>query len=112
MQPTLALFSFPYAGPWRKEMTNSHIDLAQDIAKEEGILWKLWLENEEEQTAGGVYLFEDSQSADQYCDKHKQRMLAMGYRDIEIRTFSINVSLSRITNADPEMLKRITPVFA
>ncbi len=93
-------------------MTNSHIDLAQDIAKEEGILWKLWLENEEEQTAGGVYLFEDSQSADQYCDKHKQRMLAMGYRDIEIRTFSINVSLSRITNADPEMLKRITPVFA
>ncbi|MCF8466567.1 MAG: monooxygenase [Sneathiella sp.] len=112
MTPILVMFNFPYAGPWKREMTSRHIDLAKDIANEEGLLWKLWLENKAEQTAGGVYLFQDPQSADRYREKHKARMLNMGFADIEIRTFAINVSLSRMTNADPEMLKKIMPVFA
>jgi hypothetical protein len=39
-------------------------ELAGDIAAEEGLIWKIWTENQDEKHAGGIYLFRDSASAD------------------------------------------------
>lgn len=40
--------------------------VAQPIAEVPGLIWKVWLLNEEEKEAGGVYLFMDNLSLDEY----------------------------------------------
>lgn len=40
--------------------------LADDIAAVPGLLWKVWLINEVQSEAGGIYLFEDEASLDAY----------------------------------------------
>ena len=60
---TLLQIDFPYPGPWGDEMTAAMRGLAQSIAQEPGLLWKIWTENAERQEAGGIYLFTDPASA-------------------------------------------------
>lgn len=40
--------------------------LASEIAKVPGLLWKVWLMNEADSEAGGIYLFSDAQSVQDY----------------------------------------------
>jgi hypothetical protein len=40
--------------------------IAQPIAEVPGLIWKVWLLNEEEKEAGGVYLFMDGASLDTF----------------------------------------------
>jgi hypothetical protein len=40
--------------------------IAQPIAEVPGLIWKVWLLNEEEKEAGGVYLFMDDLSLDEF----------------------------------------------
>jgi hypothetical protein len=42
--------------------------LAGDIAAVPGLLWKIWLMNEEEGEAGGIYLFRDEASLEAYLN--------------------------------------------
>jgi len=42
------------------------VPAAETIAQVEGCLWKIWLMNEETQQAGGVYLFENVETANAY----------------------------------------------
>ena len=42
--------------------------LAGDIAAVPGLLWKVWLMNEAEGEAGGIYLFRDGASLDSYLN--------------------------------------------
>ncbi|WP_374340840.1 YdhR family protein [Azonexus sp.] len=44
--PYLLQVDFPYPGPWGDAMTAAMTGLAQSIAGEPGLLWKLWTENE------------------------------------------------------------------
>lgn len=47
------------------EMTRS---AAEPIAQFRGCLWKIWLLNEAEQEAGGIYLFENARAVQEYLD--------------------------------------------
>lgn len=96
---TLLQFDFPFDGPFGAEMTTALSDLAQDIAVEDGLIWKIWTENEAERRAGGIYLFADPASAARYADKHKARLEGFGVRDIVARSFAVNADLSAITRA-------------
>jgi hypothetical protein len=40
--------------------------LAQPIADVPGLIWKVWMLNEQDGEAGGIYLFQDKQSLDAY----------------------------------------------
>lgn len=40
--------------------------LAHPIANVPGLQWKIWLLNEQEKEAGGIYLFKDDQALDNY----------------------------------------------
>lgn len=40
--------------------------LAESFAKVEGLRWKVWLMNEKESEAGGIYLFDDEASLNAY----------------------------------------------
>jgi hypothetical protein len=42
--------------------------LAQSIADAAGLQWKIWLLNEAQREAGGIYLFADESSARAYLD--------------------------------------------
>ena len=97
MANTILQFDFPFEGPWGAEMAAALGGLAQDIAAEEGLLWKIWVENREERRAGGVYLFRDATLADQYRRKHTARLAASGIGEIVARSFQANPALSAIT---------------
>lgn len=50
----------------REELETAWLDAAQPIANTPGLLWKVWLINEEKSEAGGVYLFENAEAVQSY----------------------------------------------
>lgn len=50
----------------RAELETAWLDAAQPIADTPGLRWKVWLINEAENEAGGIYLFESKDAADSY----------------------------------------------
>lgn len=103
-KPTVLLFSFPFPGPWGDELASVTGALARDIAGEDGLCWKLWLENADAGRAGGVYLFRDAAAAARYRAKHEARLATMGLSDIHAETFSANTALTAITGAAAPLL--------
>ena len=97
--PVLLQFDFPYQGPFGPEMSSAMEGLAQDIAAEPGLLFKVWTESRAEARAGGVYLFTDEASARAYQEKHTARLGQFGIGDIRALLFEVNEPLSRITRA-------------
>ncbi|HSP84247.1 MAG TPA: monooxygenase [Psychrobacter sp.] len=90
---------FPYNGPFGSEFFDAMKELAEDIATENGLVYKLWTENEETQEAGGIYVFDNLEDANRYLDKHSQRLTSFGFKDIKSKVFVINEALSAITKA-------------
>jgi putative monooxygenase ydhR len=54
-------FSIP-----RADLETAWLDAAQPIADTPGLHWKVWLINEAENEAGGIYLFESKAAAESY----------------------------------------------
>jgi hypothetical protein len=92
--PYLLQVDFPYSGPWGDEMSVTMRDLAQSIAQEPGLLWKIWTESQATGEAGGVYLFADRASAENYLAMHSARLAGFGIAPVRARIFSINSELS------------------
>ncbi|MER8627284.1 YdhR family protein [Mesorhizobium sp. M1143] len=80
-------------------MAQASQELANDIANEDGLIWKIWLEDRETAQAGGIYLFEDAAAANRYREKHEQRLAAMGIGRVMVNAFSVNTGLSVLTMA-------------
>ncbi|MEJ8572872.1 monooxygenase [Microbaculum marinum] len=95
---TILQFDFPYPGPWGEEGARALKDLAESIAAEPGLVWKVWTENEAEGIAGGIYCFADEPSALAYRDMHSARLASFGVTDIRAKVFDVNEGLSAITN--------------
>lgn len=95
----LLQIDFPYNGPFGKEMTEAFYELANSIAKEKGLISKIWTENKETKEAGGIYIFEDLSSLEAYLEMHTARLQSFGVRDIKSKIFEINEALSKITKA-------------
>lgn len=90
---------FPFDGPFGDDMSAAMQPLAEDIATENGLLWKIWTEDADGKQAGGVYLFSQRDAAEAYLAKHGQRLAAAGVRDIRSRIFAVNQPLSLIDRA-------------
>ena len=71
-------------------------DLAHDLVNEEGLIWKIWTENEETKEGGGVYVFDNINDVNRYAAKHTKRLEAFGFSDIRTKIFEINEALSAI----------------
>ncbi len=97
--PYLLQVDFPYQGPWGDEMTAAMDGLAQSIAQEPGLLWKVWTENTETGEAGGIYLFSDRPSAEAYLGMHTARLKQFGIPVVNGKVFAVNEALSRIDRA-------------
>ena len=98
---TLALLQvdFPFTGPFGKDMSEQLTGLAQDIATESGLVWKIWTENEQEKRAGGIYLFDNRADAERYWAKHSARIAGFGITGAVAHIFAVNEPLSLIDRA-------------
>ena len=74
--------------------------LADDIARVPGLLWKVWLINETDSEAGGVYWFHDNESLQAYLEGPIVAGIAShpALADISVKVFDNLASLSEITN--------------
>jgi hypothetical protein len=106
---TALLFRFPFPGPWGQELTEASRELARDIADEDGLVWKVWLENRETGHAGGVYLFDDAAAAERYREKHERRLSAIGLTGVTANAFSVNTELSVLTMAGAPLNQAAAP---
>src|SRR5687768_18529224 len=52
----------------RAELEAARLDARQPIADTPGLLWRVWLMNESEREAGGIYLFESERAAQSHLD--------------------------------------------
>lgn len=90
---------FPYQGPWGDEMATAMEELAKSIAKEPGMIWKIWTENSAQKEAGGIYMFDTEQNARNYLDMHTKRLAGFGITPVTGKIFAVNDQLSRLDNA-------------
>lgn len=95
----LLQIDFDFHGPWGPDMTPAMRELAESIAAEPGLIWKIWTENPDTHEAGGIYLFTDRSSADAYLTKHRQRLHGFGIQQVNAKVFAVNAELSRIDRA-------------
>lgn len=95
----LLQIDFPYSGPWNREMVTAFEVVARSISAEPGLRWKLWTENEENQEAGGIYLFNNAEDALSYARRHSARLADAGIMDLDCKFFRVNKTLSRINSA-------------
>jgi hypothetical protein len=98
MALTVLIFDFPNSafGPERTEALKP---LAENIAGQRGLLWKIWTEEPSAKRAGGVYLFETREAAEAYHAMHAKRLAARGITGIEATYRGVNEALSRIDRA-------------
>lgn len=87
---------FPFSGPFGSEMAAALTDLANSINNEPGFMWKIWTENQDEQSAGGIYMFADKASAQNYLIMHTERLAEFGISDVRGKIFDINDTLTDI----------------
>jgi hypothetical protein len=97
--PTLVIFDFPARPPGGPEQAAALRALAEDIAAEPDLLWKIWTESAEEMRAGGVYLFRSRAAAEAYHAKHAARLAKAGITGIEATYRDVKEALSRVTHA-------------
>ena len=94
---TLVIFDFPARKAGGEEQARALRALAQDIATEPDLLWKIWTEDKEAGRSGGIYLFRNRAAAEAYHTKHAARLTAAGVTGIEAVYRSFNAELTEIT---------------
>jgi hypothetical protein len=98
MAQTILQINYRYHIP-RNEFETMVSPIVHDIAKVSGLRWKVWLINEEENEAGGLYLFDDESQAKMYLESP----IIAGLRehpsisDVRIKRFNIMEHASHVT---------------
>jgi hypothetical protein len=63
------------------------------------MVWKIWTENSRTGDCGGVYLFTDERSANDFLKEHLPRLESLGIKDVRAKVLDVNEGLSHITRA-------------
>lgn len=73
--------------------------LAEAIAAVEGLRWKVWLMNEAEQEAGGVYLFDNAEAVQAFLDGPIVSQVAShpAITAVSAKQFEISEDLTAVT---------------
>jgi len=72
----------------RPQVEQLFLQGAKPIANVKGLLWKVWLMNEAEKSAGGIYLFKDDASVEAYL---KGEIIASVKKNPAISNFEAKV---------------------
>jgi hypothetical protein len=89
-------FSIP-----RADLESAWLGFAQPIADTPGLVWKVWLMNEKEKEAGGLYLFESEEAMAAYMAGPNVAALKASpvLSNVSAKTFEIMAEHSAITRA-------------
>lgn len=98
MANKLVQIHFDFPGPFGAEMSHQLVELAESINQEPGFIWKIWTEKRSKPRSGGIYLFQDEDSALAYIKKHTARLKHLGVEDVTCKIFDINEPLSKINH--------------
>ena len=93
---TILQVDFAFAAPEGPEAEQAMKDLAESINKEPGMIWKIWTQDPPNSEAGGIYLFQDRDTAQQYLDMHSARLTGFGVENIRAKLYDINEPLTAI----------------
>jgi hypothetical protein len=75
----------------RAEFERGFDAIAAQIAQVPGLRWKIWLMNQAESRGGGIYLFDDEESARAYLDGPIVALMKSHpiFADLSFRMFSV-----------------------
>ncbi len=90
---------FPARGDGGPEQQAALRALAESIANEPGLVWKIWTEDRAGGRAGGIYLFASLAEARAYHAMHAARLTEQGIGPIRAEYRHANTALSAITRA-------------
>lgn len=89
----------------RNDYENAVSAMAHDVSKVPGLQWKVWLMNEKDSEAGGIYLFENEKAVEQF--KASPIVSAIlsnpALSDFSIKQFDILEDISVVTRAPLSM---------
>lgn len=87
---------FSFNGPFGQQMSDGLKELAESINKEPGFIWKIWTENSQSKEGGGIYLFENEETALAYLEMHSARLKGFGVSEVFSKIFDVNEPLTKI----------------
>ena len=80
----------------RSEYEQAASAIADEIAATSGLRWKVWIMNEAESEAGGIYLFEDEASVKAYLEGPIVAQLTShpAFSDFSVKQFDVMEELT------------------
>ena len=88
-----------YDGPMTEEFAEGTKQLAESIAQDAGVIWKIWTVDASTGDFGSTYLFRDLAALETYKAMHVKRLAAIGVTVASDYVFDIMEDLSAITHA-------------
>ena len=88
-----------YDSPITEEFLAGTTQLAESIAKEPGVIWKIWTYEEGTNHYGSTYLFRNIEYLEAYKAMHVKRLDAIGITVTADHIFDIMEDVSAINNA-------------
>ena len=99
MSQKILQINLKFTGLSRTELEQAWLPAAQPIADTPGLQWKVWLVNEAEHAAGGIYLFDDEASLQGFLDS--PIVTALGdnptLSDVGVKMFDVMEAHTAIT---------------
>lgn len=91
-----------YDGPITDDFLAGTKQLAESIAEEPGIIWKIWTVEDGTNHYGSTYLFRNREYLETYKAMHLKRLEAIGIAVTADHIFDIMENVSAINNAPLE----------
>jgi hypothetical protein len=95
MSAKILQINYKLNGP-RAEYEKENLPYAQPIADIPGLRWKVWIINEAQSEAGGIYLFDDDAAVQAFVDGPIIAEMK-GDPTLSIKAFDVIVELTSIT---------------
>ena len=95
MSTKILQINYKLNGP-RAEYERENLPYAQPIADIAGLRWKVWIINEAQSEAGGIYLFDDDAAVQAFLDGPIIAEMK-GDPTLSIKAFDVITSLTAIT---------------
>jgi hypothetical protein len=98
MSETLMQLNFKYDVA-ADEYIGAVAPLARQFADLPGLRWKIWIINEDEDEAGGIYLFEDASYLQSFLESDLARTVTShpALRDFSVKSFGVMEEQTAIT---------------
>jgi hypothetical protein len=89
-------FKFSVTGNEYEQAVSS---LAEEFAKVSGLRWKIWIMNEPEREAGGIYLFNDESSLESYLKGPLAEQVKShpAFSDMSVKQFDVMTDITATT---------------